>query len=31
MKIHVIIAPTRFGLRSSWGSLYRAWLKLDFC
>jgi len=26
MKIHIIIAPTCFGLRPSSGSLYRAWL-----
>jgi len=31
MKIHIIIAPTCFGLRPSSGSLYRAWLKLHFC
>ena len=31
MKIHIIIALTCFGLRSSSGSLYRAWLELHFC
>jgi len=31
MKIHIIIAPTYFGLRLSSRSLYRAWLKLQFC
>ena len=30
-RIHIIIAPTCFGLRPSSGSLYRAWLKLPFC
>jgi len=31
MKIHIIIAPTYFGLRPFSGSLYRAWLKLHCC
>ena len=31
VKIHIIIAPTCFGLRPSSGSLHRAWLKLHFC
>ena len=31
VKIHIIIAPTYFGLRPSSGNLYRAWLKLHFC
>ena len=30
-KIHIIIAPTCFGLRPSSGSLLRAWLNLHFC
>jgi len=31
MKIHIIIAPTYFGLRPSSGNLYRTWLNLHFC
>ena len=30
MKIHIIIAPTCFGLRPFSGGLYRAWMKLHF-
>ena len=30
-RIHIVIAPTYFGLRPSSWSLYRAWLKLYFC
>jgi len=31
MKIHIIIAPKRFGLRPSTGSLYKVWLRWHFC
>jgi len=30
MKIHIVIAPTCFGLQPSPGSLYRVWIKLHF-